>query len=302
MGTFFYNIIVYPLELIIEALFVLFYKAFRNYGLSIAAISVLVSLLSLPMYHIAEKIQQKERRQRQAMEGGVRRIRETFKGDERFMLLTTYYRQHGYHPLYVLRSSVSLAIQVPFFIAAYHFLSNLPQLQGEGFLFIYDLGKPDGLLRLGGLSVNLLPVLMTLINVVAGVVYSKGFPIREKLQLYGMAGLFLILLYGSPAGLVYYWTLNNLFSLVKNIFYKLKRPLPVLYALCCISVVGLAVALLKFNSELAIRFKWVIFFGCIAVIGLPALLKSCSWLYRNSLGGFTEHGKSVSFKLSTRIT
>lgn len=181
MGTFFYNIIGYPLELIIEALFVLFYKAFRNYGLSIAAISVLVSLLSLPMYHIAEKIQQKERRQRQAMEGGVRRIRETFKGDERFMLLTTYYRQHGYHPLYALRSSVSLAIQVPFFIAAYHFLSNLPQLQGERFLFIYDLGKPDGLLRLGGLSINFLPVLMTLINVVAGVVYSKGFPIREKL-------------------------------------------------------------------------------------------------------------------------
>jgi YidC/Oxa1 family membrane protein insertase len=301
MGTFFYNIIVYPLELIIEALFVLFYKAFRNYGLSIAAISVLVSLLSLPMYHIAEKIQQKERRQRQAMEEGVRRIRETFKGDERFMLLTTYYRQHGYHPLYALRSSVSLAIQVPFFIAAYHFLSNLPQLQGEGFLFINDLGKPDGLLRLGGLSINFLPVLMTLINVVAGVVYSKGFPIREKLQLYGMAGLFLILLYGSPAGLVYYWTLNNLFSLVKNIFYKLKRPLPVLYALCCLSVVGLAVALFKINSELAIRFKWVLYFGCIAVIGLPALLKPCSWLYRNSLGGFTEHGKSVGFLFISSI-
>ena len=39
-----------------------------------------------------------------------------------------------------------------------------------------------------------------------------------------MAGLFLVLLYDSPSGLVFYWTLNNLFSLVKNIFYKLKNP------------------------------------------------------------------------------
>jgi len=36
--------------------------------------------------------------------------------------------------------------------------------------------------------------------------------------------LFLVLLYNSPAGLAFYWTLNNVFSLVKNLFYKLKKP------------------------------------------------------------------------------
>ena len=31
-----------------------------------------------------------------------------------------------------------------------------------------------------------------------------------------MALIFLVLLYSSPAGLVLYWTMNNVFSLVKS--------------------------------------------------------------------------------------
>jgi hypothetical protein len=63
---------------------------------------------------------------------------------------------------------------------------------------------------------------MTLINIVAGVIYTKGFPLKEKIQLYGMAAVFLVLLYNSPAGLVLYWTLNNVFSLLKNLYYAIK--------------------------------------------------------------------------------
>ena len=36
-----------------------------------------------------------------------------------------------------------------------------------------------------------------------------------------MALAFLIFLYDRPSGLVFYWTLNNLFSLIKNVFYKI---------------------------------------------------------------------------------
>ena len=39
-----------------------------------------------------------------------------------------------------------------------------------------------------------------------------------------MAGLFLVLLYDSPSGLVVYWTMNNLFSLVKNLIGTFKDP------------------------------------------------------------------------------
>ena len=39
------------------------------------------------------------------------------------MILQTYYRQNHYKPTYVLRSAVSLFLEIPFFIAAYAFLS-----------------------------------------------------------------------------------------------------------------------------------------------------------------------------------
>ncbi len=191
-------------------------------GLSIIILSFTVNLICLPIYNVAEKWQQKERAIQKRMKKRVDDIKAVFKGDERYMILSTYYRQNNYHPVYALRSSFALFIQIPFFIAAYSLLSHLPSLNGASFLFLRDLGKPDALLKVAGLSINILPVVMTTINLISSYIYVRGFPLKDKLQLYIMSALFLILLYNSPAGLVFYWTLNNLFSLCKNIFYKVK--------------------------------------------------------------------------------
>ena len=43
---------------------------------------------------------------------------------------------------------------------------------------------------------------------------------KSKIQVYAMAAIFLVFLYNSPACLLFYWTLNNLFSLGKNICYR----------------------------------------------------------------------------------
>ncbi|MCR5384811.1 MAG: hypothetical protein K6E72_09280, partial [Saccharofermentans sp.] len=53
-------------------------------------------------------------------------------------------------------------------------------------------------------------------NIVSGIIYTKGHPLKAKIQVYGLAAVFLVLLYHSPSGLVFYWLLNNVFSLVKN--------------------------------------------------------------------------------------
>ncbi|MBO5253458.1 MAG: YidC/Oxa1 family membrane protein insertase, partial [Clostridia bacterium] len=94
---------------------------------------------------------------------------------------------------------------------------------GVSFGPIADLSQPDGLIRLGALSINFLPILMTLINVVSSTLYLKGFPLKMKIQLYGMALLFLVLLYDSPAGLVFYWTLNNTYSLGKTLVNRIPH-------------------------------------------------------------------------------
>ena len=223
-GSVIYNIFIGPLELFFEVVYTLAFRAIENHGLSIIFLSLAMNFLVLPLYRQADKMQAKQRDIENALAPGVKHIKKTFKGDEQYMILQTYYRQNNYKPTDALKGSVSLLLEIPFFIAAYHFLSHLTALEGIPFGPIRDLGAPDALINIGSLTLNLLPILMTLINFVSSAIYLKGFPLKSKVQLYGIAVIFLVFLYKSPAGLVFYWTLNNLFSLCKNIAYKIKWP------------------------------------------------------------------------------
>jgi YidC/Oxa1 family membrane protein insertase len=215
-----YTIIIYPITQIIEFVFMFSQKLLKDTGISIICVSAAVNILCLPLYMVAEYWQETERNIQRLLQDKIKRIKAVFKGDERYMILSAYYRQNHYHPVYALRSSFGLLIQIPFFIAAYSYLTHSELLRGTSFLFITDLGKPDALIPAAG-GINLLPILMTLINCISGAIYTKGLNVKEKVQLYGMAFLFLILLYNSPSGLVLYWTLNNLFSLGKNAYLKI---------------------------------------------------------------------------------
>ncbi|MBO4640664.1 MAG: YidC/Oxa1 family membrane protein insertase [Treponema sp.] len=236
MLDFLYSIIIYPLYQLVELIYFVGWKVFKNSGYALFIVSFGVSFLCLPLYIIAEQWQETERQIQSKLKPGIDRIKKAFKGDEQYMILSTYYKQNHYHPMMALRSSISLAIQIPFFIAAYKFLSNLEELRGFSFFIFKDLGAPDSLFQIGNFNINVLPIAMTLINVIAGAIYSKGHPVKEKIQIYVTALVFLVLLYNSPSGLVIYWTMNNLFSLVKNIFYKMKHPIWVLYGCLCFFV------------------------------------------------------------------
>jgi membrane protein insertase Oxa1/YidC/SpoIIIJ len=243
-----YNIIIYPLVEIIEFVFVFAQKTFKETGVSIIAVSGAVSVLCLPLYNIAENWQRTERDIQKKLKSKADKIRAVFKGDEQYMILSAYYRQAHYHPVYAMRNTASLLIQIPFFIAAYSYLSHLDALKGDRFLFIGDLGAPDGVVEIGMWSINLFPVLMTAINIAAGAVYTKGLPARDKIQLYGMAAVFLVLLYNSSAGLVLYWTCNNIFSLGKNCVIKTGHSKKILYALFFIVILITTIYLIFFNS------------------------------------------------------
>lgn len=219
-----HRLILGPLELLFDTVYTVGYRITGNPGLSIILLSLVMNLLMLPLYRRADALQEEERIQAQLLKPGIEKIRRAFRGDERFMILQTYYRQNNYKPWYVLKGSLSLLLEIPFFIAAYRYLSGLSLLHGAAFGPVADLGKPDQLISLFGMKIHLLPILMTVINIVSGAIYTREMPLRSKIQLYGMALIFLVLLYGSPSGLVFYWTLNNLFSLIKNIILKKTAP------------------------------------------------------------------------------
>ena len=249
-----YTLILSPLELLFEVVFTVANRIIGNPGLSIIFLSLAFNFLVLPLYRRADELQAEERDIQAKMAYRIKRIKSTFKGDERFMMLQEYYRINHYKPIYQLKSSVSLLLQIPFFIAAYRLLSRMQCLQGAKFGFIADLGVEDATFMIGNFPVNILPILMTLINIVSGIIYTKGHPLKSKIQVYGLAVVFLVLLYHSPSGLVFYWLLNNVFSLVKNIFNKLKNPRKILYIMSAVAGAGV-VAVIIFKEGLDLRQK-----------------------------------------------
>lgn len=264
------TIFIGPLKLVFEIIFNLANRVTDHPGLAIIFLSLIMNILVLPLYKRADAMQEQSRDIEAKLEKGVRHIKQTFSGDERMMILQTYYRQNNYKPTNALKGSVSLLLEIPFFMAAYQFLSHLSILDGVSLGPIADLGAPDGLLTIGGISINLLPVLMTLVNIISSSLYLKGFPLKTKIQLYAMALFFLVFLYTSPACLVFYWTLNNVFSLVKNIFYKLKNPKKVIRWLC--AVCGVAVLVYTAANLQTYRLKMLLLFGAMGVALLLPLL------------------------------
>ena len=262
-----YTFIIAPLELLFEVIFEVANKIIGNAGLSIIFLSLAVNFLVLPLYKRADELQAEERDIQARMAPRIKQIKSSFRGDERFMMLQEYYRINHYKPIYALKSSVSLLLQIPFFIAAYNLLSGMQSLQGMQFGILSDLGKEDALFMIGSFPVNVLPILMTVINIISGIIYTKGHPLRSKIQVYGLAAVFLVLLYRSPSGLVFYWLLNNVFSLVKNIFYKLKNPKNILSIVLAIAAAAIFV-MTAFRSDLDIRQKFLLATGCV-LLALP---------------------------------
>ena len=277
-----FTIIIYPLVQIIEVIYRTGRKIFENTGLAIICVSLAVTFLCLPLYIVAEKWQDIERVITKRLKPKIDKIKAVFSGDTRYMILSTYYRQNHYHPLYALRNSFGILIQVPFFIAAYTFLSHLDALKDASFLFIRNLSAPDGLLTVNGVHFNILPVLMTVINCISGAIYSKNLDLKDKAQIYGIAAVFLVLLYNSPSGLVLYWTMNNVFSLVKNIFYLLKKPLRALYIIMCSFTLLLDIYLIFFHH--GDLYKRAIFIIVSLIIPLvPFLAKFINCLIGSTL-------------------
>lgn len=215
-----YTLFIAPLELFMSSILSASHSWLDSWGWAIVAMSLVVNTVILPIYNKAESWQEEERAVRRGFEAREAMIKRTFKGQERFAMLSTMRRQAGFTPLLAMRSSVGFLLQIPFFIAAYHLLSHWEPLKGVAFGPIPDLGAADGLL----FGLNLLPILMTVVNLLSAFIYTASLTRQDKIQLYLLSALFLVLLYASPAALTLYWTLNNVYSLGKNIVEKSLLP------------------------------------------------------------------------------
>lgn len=197
-----------------------------NWGVAIMLLSLSVKILMWPLTWIAERWQADVNRQRSLLAPELAAVKRELKGEAAHNRTLEIYREHGVSPLYTLKSLGGFLVQIPVFIAAFDMLGEHFGLSGAPFLWIPDLALPDRVLALPmaipgmGAYLNLLPVLMALLTVAAARLQEDASLAPElragqRLRLYGMAVLFFLLLYTFPAGMVLYWTTNNLLHVLK---------------------------------------------------------------------------------------
>jgi YidC/Oxa1 family membrane protein insertase len=204
-----------------------------QWGLAVMVLSVLVGLLMRPLSNIADRLQNQVHEIDARLAPTLAAIKKNHKGAEQSEKILAMYKEENVHPLYSLKSLMGVFVVIPVFIGAFDMLAENIHLSGESFLWIADLSHPDAFMQLpfslpffGG-YLNLLPFIMTGFSFVASKLHSH--PAMDAAQrrkharnLVLMSLGFLVLFYTFPAGMVLYWTTNNLISVIKTLWKRRK--------------------------------------------------------------------------------
>jgi len=207
--------------------------AVPQWGLAVMALSLAVSILMRPLSKIADRLQDQVHATEARLGPKLAAIKKEYKGEQQSEKIIAMYKQENVHPLYSLKSLAGVFVVIPVFIGAFDMLAENIHLSGESFLWIADLSHQDAFMRLPfelpffGDYLNLLPFIMTGFSFIASKLHSHPAMDaqqrrRHSRNLVLMALGFLVLFYTFPAGMVLYWTTNNLISVVKTLWKKRK--------------------------------------------------------------------------------
>ncbi len=198
------------------------------WGLAIMLLSVSVNLLMRPLSRIADRLQQQVHEIESRLAPHIAKIKREHRGEAQASKITDLFREHGVHPLYSLKSLAGIAVVIPVFIGAFDMLAENIHLQHAAFAWIEDLSRPDGVWKLPwtipffGSSLNLLPLIMSVLSIWASVLHQPvaldaSLRRRQSGNMLLLAAAFFVLFYTFPAGMVLYWTTNNLISVAKSL-------------------------------------------------------------------------------------
>lgn len=215
---FLYILLILPIESVISLFLTASYSLTSNYGLAIIFTSIVVNVFLIPIYYQANKWKEADSLIQQRMKPEIEKIKKSYKGQEKHFYIQTIHRRYQYSPLSSIKASMGFLLQIPFFFAAFHLLSNYPEFAEQSFFILNDLSKPDALF----FGINAMPFIMTFISLISAYIYTQGLQSKDKYQLWGMAIFFLVLLYNEASGLLLYWTMNNIFYFVKSYLEKNK--------------------------------------------------------------------------------
>lgn len=205
------------------------------WGLAIMVLSVVVGVLMSPLSRAAQRLQDQVHATEARLAPELARIKREYRGEEQAAKILALYKTERVHPLYSLKSLLGVAIVIPVFIGAFDMLAENIHLLNTSFLWIDDLSRPDRFARMPfelpffGAWLNLLPFIMTALSVLASWLHQplSQHPDLRRRQLRNMillAVAFFVLFYTFPAGMVLYWTTNNLISVGKGLWARFRPP------------------------------------------------------------------------------
>jgi len=213
-----------PLEVVLKWLLNLFYKMIPNYGLAIILVTIFVKVILFPL----TKKSSEGTLRMQALAPKIKELQEKYKDNPQKMNaeMGALYKREGYNPL---SGCLPMLIQIPIFFAMYNLFNNHFELRGALFIpgWIPDLSLPESVYHLpftvpflGWQDLRLLPFIYLFSQLLYGKVTQtpdQAANNQMRMMLYIMPILFFFVLYNVPAGLLVYWIMSNVLTLVQQL-------------------------------------------------------------------------------------
>jgi YidC/Oxa1 family membrane protein insertase len=210
------------------------YRQTGNFGIAILLLTVCVKLVFFPLANKSYKAMSRMK----ALQPEIVRLREKY-GEDRQKLnqeMMALYKTQKVNPA---AGCLPIAIQIPVFFALYKVLFVTIEMRHAPFFgWIHDLSAPDPLLlfNLFGLIpwqppqflyIGIWPVLMGITMYLQQKLNPQpADPVQAKV--FQFMPLFFVFLLGSfPAGLVIYWTWNNILSMAQQYVIMKRMGVPI---------------------------------------------------------------------------
>ncbi len=196
-----------------------FYRFIHNYGWSIILLTVLIKILFWPLAHKGAQ----SMKTMQKLQPKLAKLKEKYKDDKERMNkeLMQLYKTYKVNPM---SGCLPMLLQIPVFFALYKVLLQAIELRHAPFmLWINDLSAPDRLM-IPGVTIPYLggiPVLTLLMGV--SMYYQQKLspssmdPTQAKMMQF-LPVVFTFMFINFPSGLVLYWLVNNILSIVQQVY------------------------------------------------------------------------------------
>ncbi|NLF23121.1 MAG: membrane protein insertase YidC [Lentisphaerae bacterium] len=199
-----------------------FHALIPNYGIAIILLTLLVRVVFWPLTHKSTE----SMKRMQALQPKLKEIQAQFKSDPQKLQQETWklYRENKVNPM---SSCLPMLIQIPVFIALFTVLRSAVELRFAPFLWIVDLSEPENLLA-GVLplvpALNILPFFMAgTMLLQSRLTPAMGDPAQQKMMMWMMPGMMLVMFYSMPSALVLYWTVSQVLAIAQLLWQKRKQ-------------------------------------------------------------------------------